>query len=162
MQTNSFSSKISGMASKIIEKIMLGLGVVALVWILAFLLVAIIDKWSDRLQSLASFSEFWNYIWMHSGPRTRSRQQTNCKHNHWGPLPPSLFYSFWWKPAGCTPSKTIQIFLCLIIQKRIQRDPNLSWKPVFVSPKTGFSLCKRCAAQHICHLNSTQSWNPFR
>ncbi|MFC1827264.1 hypothetical protein ACFLZQ_04990 [Thermodesulfobacteriota bacterium] len=44
MQTNSFSSKISGMASKIIEKIMLGLGVVALVWILAFLLVAIIDK----------------------------------------------------------------------------------------------------------------------
>ena len=44
MQTNSFSSKISGMVSKIIEKFMIGLGVVALVWILAFLLVSIIDK----------------------------------------------------------------------------------------------------------------------
>jgi len=44
MQTNSFSSKISGMVSKIIEKLMIGLGLVALVWLLAFLLVSLIDK----------------------------------------------------------------------------------------------------------------------
>jgi len=32
------------MVSKIIEKLMIGLGLVALVWLLAFLLVSLIDK----------------------------------------------------------------------------------------------------------------------
>ena len=44
MQAYTFSSKVSGMASKIIDKLMLASGTIALVWILAFLLVGIIDK----------------------------------------------------------------------------------------------------------------------
>jgi hypothetical protein len=44
MQTNSYPIKISGMASKIIEKVMVTTGGIALVWILSFLLVAMIDK----------------------------------------------------------------------------------------------------------------------
>ena len=44
MQTNSFNTRISGAASKLIDKLMLASGAIALVWILAFLLVAMIDK----------------------------------------------------------------------------------------------------------------------
>jgi|GEM_PF-5366728 len=44
MQTYSSSSKLSETTSKIIDKLMLATGVIALVWILAFLLVGIIDK----------------------------------------------------------------------------------------------------------------------
>jgi len=44
MQTNSLSTKISGIASKVIEKIMVGLGTGVVVWILAFLLVSMTNK----------------------------------------------------------------------------------------------------------------------
>ena len=44
MQTNSLNTKISGVASKLIDKLMIASGVIALVWILAFLLVAMMDK----------------------------------------------------------------------------------------------------------------------
>lgn len=44
MQTNSFPTRFSELASKAIEKIMLASGVVSMVWILTFLLVAMIDK----------------------------------------------------------------------------------------------------------------------
>jgi hypothetical protein len=44
MQTNSLNTKISGVASKLIDKLMVVSGVIALVWILAFLLIAIMDK----------------------------------------------------------------------------------------------------------------------
>ena len=44
MQTNYLNTKISGVASKLIDKLMIASGVIALVWILAFLLVAMMDK----------------------------------------------------------------------------------------------------------------------
>ena len=44
MQTNSLNTKISGVASKLIDKLMIASGVIALVWILAFLLVAMMEK----------------------------------------------------------------------------------------------------------------------
>ena len=44
MQTNSFNTKVSEVTSKLIDKIMVASGAIALVWILAFLLVAMIDK----------------------------------------------------------------------------------------------------------------------
>jgi len=44
MQTDTFSKKISAVANKVIGKLMAVSGIVALVWILAFLLVAIIEK----------------------------------------------------------------------------------------------------------------------
>ena len=44
MQTNSLNTKISGVASKLIDKLMIASGVIALAWILAFLLVAMMDK----------------------------------------------------------------------------------------------------------------------
>ena len=44
MQTNSLNTKISEVAIKLIDKLMLASGVIALVWILAFLLVAMMDK----------------------------------------------------------------------------------------------------------------------
>ena len=44
MQTNSLNTKISGIASKLIDKLMVASGVIALVWIFAFLLVALMDK----------------------------------------------------------------------------------------------------------------------
>jgi hypothetical protein len=44
MQTNSLNTESSGVASKLIDKLMVASGVIALVWILAFLLVAMMDK----------------------------------------------------------------------------------------------------------------------
>jgi hypothetical protein len=44
MQTNYLNTKISGVASKLIDKLMIASGVIALAWILAFLLVAMMDK----------------------------------------------------------------------------------------------------------------------
>lgn len=44
MQTYPSSSKFSEKTNKIIDKLMLASGVIALVWILAFLLVGIIEK----------------------------------------------------------------------------------------------------------------------
>jgi len=44
MQTNSLNTKISGVASKLLDKLMVASGVIALVWIFAFLLVAMIGK----------------------------------------------------------------------------------------------------------------------
>ena len=44
MQTNSLNTKISGVANKLIDKLMVASGVIALVWILAFLLVAMMEK----------------------------------------------------------------------------------------------------------------------
>jgi hypothetical protein len=44
MQTDTSSSKLSEKTSKIIDKLMVASGVIALVWILAFLLVGIIEK----------------------------------------------------------------------------------------------------------------------
>ena len=44
MQTNSLNTKISGVACKLIDKLMIASGVIALAWILAFLLVAMMDK----------------------------------------------------------------------------------------------------------------------
>ena len=42
--SNILSTKVSGMVSKTIDKLMLVSGTVALVWILLFLLVAMIEK----------------------------------------------------------------------------------------------------------------------
>ena len=44
MQTNTSTPKISGFVSKVIDKLMLTAGVIAILWIFAFLLVAIIEK----------------------------------------------------------------------------------------------------------------------
>jgi len=44
MQTNFFSSRSYEMVNKAIEKVMVVTGTIALVWILAFLLVAMIEK----------------------------------------------------------------------------------------------------------------------
>ena len=44
MEANYSTGRISGILNKIIDKLMFTSGVFALVWILAFLLVAIIDK----------------------------------------------------------------------------------------------------------------------
>ena len=44
MQANFFTERISKIVNKVIERLMLATGVFALVWILAFLLVGIIDK----------------------------------------------------------------------------------------------------------------------
>jgi len=44
MQTNIFQNRISQMMSKLIEKIVVASGTIALVWILAFILVAMIEK----------------------------------------------------------------------------------------------------------------------
>ena len=44
MQTNSDSTKISDVTSKVIDKIMMATGIIAYVWILAFLLVGMIAK----------------------------------------------------------------------------------------------------------------------
>jgi hypothetical protein len=44
MQIYQSSQKLSEMAGRIIDKLVLASGVIALVWILAFLLVGIIDK----------------------------------------------------------------------------------------------------------------------
>jgi ABC-type uncharacterized transport system involved in gliding motility auxiliary subunit len=44
MQTNTSPKRISEMASKAIDKFMLASGVISVVWILAFLLVAMIAK----------------------------------------------------------------------------------------------------------------------
>ena len=44
MQTNSLNTKVSEVANKLIDKLMLASGVIALVWILAFILVAMMDK----------------------------------------------------------------------------------------------------------------------
>jgi len=44
MQTNIFSTKPSDLLSKVINKLMIAIGTIALVWILAFLVVAMIDK----------------------------------------------------------------------------------------------------------------------
>jgi hypothetical protein len=42
--SNTLSPKVSGLVSKTIDKLMLVFGTVALVWILLFLLVAMIEK----------------------------------------------------------------------------------------------------------------------
>jgi hypothetical protein len=44
MQANIFTGRVSEIVNKVIDKLMLTSGVFALVWILAFLLVGIIDK----------------------------------------------------------------------------------------------------------------------
>jgi hypothetical protein len=44
MQTHSDSTKISDLTSKVIDKIMMAAGIIAYVWILAFLLVGMIAK----------------------------------------------------------------------------------------------------------------------
>ena len=44
MQADFFIERISKIVNKVIERLMLTTGVFALVWILAFLLVGIIDK----------------------------------------------------------------------------------------------------------------------
>jgi hypothetical protein len=44
MQTNSYPTKVSEITSNVIDKIMMTTGALSLVWILAFLLVAMIDK----------------------------------------------------------------------------------------------------------------------
>jgi len=44
MQANFYSERFSGFVNKVIDRLMLVSGVLALIWILAFLLVAIIDK----------------------------------------------------------------------------------------------------------------------
>ncbi len=44
MQTNFFLTRVPDMMSKLIEKLMVASGTIALVWILAFLLVAMIEK----------------------------------------------------------------------------------------------------------------------
>ena len=43
-QTNSDATKVSDVASKVIDKIMMATGIIAYVWILAFLLVGMIAK----------------------------------------------------------------------------------------------------------------------
>ena len=45
MQTNTLSSKVSEMASKVIEKLMLASGIIAIVWIFAFLMVG---TWAQK------------------------------------------------------------------------------------------------------------------
>ncbi len=44
MHTNSYPAKVSGITSKIMDKIIVATGAISLVWILVFLLVAMIDK----------------------------------------------------------------------------------------------------------------------
>jgi hypothetical protein len=44
MQTNVFPSANYTMVNKTVDKIMVALGTIALVWILAFLIVAMIEK----------------------------------------------------------------------------------------------------------------------
>jgi len=44
MQTNSYPPKVSVMVSKVIDKIMIISGTIALVWILAFLMIAMFAK----------------------------------------------------------------------------------------------------------------------
>ena len=44
MQTNSLNKKSSGVPGKLIDKLMVVSGVIALAWILAFLLVAMMEK----------------------------------------------------------------------------------------------------------------------
>jgi len=44
MQANFSSTKISEMTSKVIDKVVMTFGTLAIVWIMAFLLVAMIDK----------------------------------------------------------------------------------------------------------------------
>lgn len=44
MQTNTLTTKRTDLMSKLIEKLMVASGTIALVWILAFLLVAMIEK----------------------------------------------------------------------------------------------------------------------
>jgi hypothetical protein len=44
MQTNSDSTKVSDVTSKVIDKIMMATGIIAYVWILAFLLVGMITQ----------------------------------------------------------------------------------------------------------------------
>ena len=44
MYTNSYPTKVSEITSKIIDKIIEATGAISLVWILVFLLVAMIDK----------------------------------------------------------------------------------------------------------------------
>ena len=44
MQANFLTGRISKIVNKIIDRVMLATGEIALVWILAFLLVGIIDK----------------------------------------------------------------------------------------------------------------------
>ena len=44
MQTDTFPQKFNKMLNKLFSKLMVASGMIALVWILAFLLVAIIDK----------------------------------------------------------------------------------------------------------------------
>jgi hypothetical protein len=44
MQANIFSTRVSDLVNKVIDKLMVASGTLALVWILAFLLVAMIEK----------------------------------------------------------------------------------------------------------------------
>jgi hypothetical protein len=44
MQTNIYTGRVSEIVNKVIDQLMFASGVFALVWILAFLLVGIIDK----------------------------------------------------------------------------------------------------------------------
>ena len=44
MQTNTSPTKVSEMASKAIDKFMLAAGTISLIWIMAFLVVAMLDK----------------------------------------------------------------------------------------------------------------------
>jgi hypothetical protein len=44
MQTNIYTGRVSEIINKVIDRLMCASGVFALVWILAFLLVGIIDK----------------------------------------------------------------------------------------------------------------------
>lgn len=44
MQVNFYNERFSEIVNKVIDRLMLVSGVLALIWILAFLLVAIIDK----------------------------------------------------------------------------------------------------------------------
>ena len=44
MQTNSLNKKSSGVPGKLIDKLMVVSGVIAIAWILAFLLVAMMEK----------------------------------------------------------------------------------------------------------------------
>ena len=44
MQANSYPPKVSEIANKVIDKIMMVTGIIALVWIVAFLLVAMFAK----------------------------------------------------------------------------------------------------------------------
>jgi hypothetical protein len=44
MEANIFNGQASKIVNKVIDKIMLASGIIGIVWILAFLLVGIIDK----------------------------------------------------------------------------------------------------------------------